>query len=63
MSFLVVCVWWQTLRPPHVWFPSLPPELVSTHVGIASQEPDGWDENKPGRSLARFCVAVEAGQD
>ncbi|CAJ1412533.1 unnamed protein product [Effrenium voratum] len=24
------------------------------------EEPDGWDENKPGRSLARFCVAVEA---
>ncbi|CAE7314950.1 slx1 [Symbiodinium natans] len=22
--------------------------------------PDGWDENKPGRSLARYCVAVEA---
>ncbi|CAK8986063.1 unnamed protein product [Durusdinium trenchii] len=24
------------------------------------EEPDGWDESKPGRSLARFCVAVEA---
>jgi len=25
------------------------------------QEPQGWDDSKPGRSLARFCVAVEAG--
>ena len=26
-----------------------------------SQELEGWDDSKPGRSLARFCVAVEAG--
>lgn len=24
------------------------------------EEPQGWDDSKPGRSLARFCVAVEA---
>ena len=24
------------------------------------EEPEGWDDSKPGRSLARFCVAVEA---
>lgn len=25
------------------------------------EEPQGWDDSKPGRSLARFCVAVEVG--
>eukprot|EP00439_Symbiodinium_sp_Y106_P051686 s2023_g6.t2 len=33
---------------------------VSTDGHDQENPPDGWDENKPGRSLARYCVAVEA---
>ncbi|CAE7243410.1 slx1 [Symbiodinium sp. CCMP2592] len=33
---------------------------VSTDGHDQENPPDGWDENKPGRSLARHCVAVEA---
>jgi hypothetical protein len=41
-------------------------ERVWTELGnvlfvLFWQEPQGWDDSKPGRSLARFCVAVEAG--
>lgn len=36
-------------------------DFAAVHGDPALQDiPEGWDESKPGRSLARFCVALEA---
>merc|ERR1712107_868741 len=36
-------------------------DFAAVHEGAHVEEPpEGWDQSKPGRSLARFCVALEA---